>query len=91
MNNGKRLVNFFGPFLCQLLGATISPNCVYDLMNIVETVLFTASQEKSIEECATRLRDMSDDKNPSPDTVLRRLGKLSKEQIFETFDGVHPI
>lgn len=87
MNNGKRLVNFFGPFLCQLIGASILPNCIYDLMDIVETVLFTASQEKSIEECATRLRDLSDERNPSPDTVLRRLRKLSKEQIFEMFDA----
>ena len=87
MNNGKRIVNFFGPFLCQLMGVSISPNCVYDLMDIIETVLFTASQEKSIEECATRLRDLSDDRNPSPDTVLRRLGKLSKEKIFEMFDA----
>ncbi len=87
MDKGRRIVNFFGPFICQLLGVSISPNIVYNLMDIVETVLFTASQEKSIEECATRLRNLSGDKTPSPDTVMKRLGRLSKESIFEMFDA----
>jgi hypothetical protein len=56
-------------------------------MDTLEVILFTASQEKSIEECATQLRDMSDNNTPSPDTVLRRLKTLSKEQIFEMFDA----
>jgi putative transposase len=56
-------------------------------MDILEAVLFTASQEKSVEECAARMRDLSGYKTPSADTVLRRLGKLSKGQLFEMFDA----
>lgn len=87
MNNGLRIINLFGAFICRLLDVCISPNSLYDFMDILEAVLFTASQEKSVEECAARMRDLSGYKTPSADTVLRRLGKLSKGQLFEMFDA----
>jgi hypothetical protein len=76
-----------------MLDICISPNSIYDSMDLLEAVLFTASQEKSIEECTHRLRDMSGNQTPSADTILRRLGKLTKDQLFETFDAfvVHNI
>lgn len=86
-NNGLRIINLFGAFICRLLDVCISPNSLYDSIDILEAVLFTASQEKSVEECAARMRDLSGDKAPSADTVLRRLGKLSKGQLFEMFDA----
>jgi putative transposase len=85
--NGLRIINLFGAFICRLLDVCISPNSLYDSIDILEAVLFTASQEKSVEECAARMRDLSGDKTPSADTVLRRLGKLSKGQLFEMFDA----
>jgi len=85
--NGLRIINLFGAFICRLLDVCISPNSLYDSIDILEAVLFTASQEKSVEECAARMRDLSGDKTPSADTVMRRLGKLSKGQLFEMFDA----
>jgi hypothetical protein len=87
MSNGLRIINLFGAFICHMLDVCISPNSLYDSMDILQAVLFTASQEKSVEECAARLRDLSDSKTPSADTILRRLGMLSKDQLFETFDA----
>jgi hypothetical protein len=88
MNNGLRIINLFGAFICRRLDMCISPNSLYDSMDLLEVVLFTASQEKSIEECTTRLRDMSGNKTPSADTVLRRRGMLSKDQLFDMFDAL---
>ena len=87
MNNGLRIINLFGAFICRMLEICISPNSLYDSMDILEAVVFTASKEKSIEECVARLRDLSGNKTPSADTVLRRLGKLSRGQLFDMFDA----
>ncbi len=93
MSNGLRIINLFGAFFCRMLDICISPNSLYNSLDLLEAVLFTASREKSIEECTHRLRDMFRNKTPSADTILRRLGKLTKDQLFETFDAfvVHSI
>jgi len=84
--NGLRIINPFGAIICLPLEVCISSNNIYDSRDIPNVMLITASQEKSVEECSSRLRDLSENKAPSADTVLRRLGRFSKDQLFEMFD-----
>ncbi len=69
------------------LGLRTSKNGIYDALAVLEVVIYAAITEKSIEECASKLRDLTNDLTPSPDTVIRRLGEFSKDRVFEVFDA----
>jgi len=73
--------------MCRELGLDITHSGKYDAIAILQVVLYAAVLERSIEECATKLRDLTNGLTPSPDTVMRRLGTLSKERVFEIFDA----
>lgn len=76
--------------LCRLLKDNLkdkyAPNSLHSIMALVQTLIFTACEKTTVEEGATKLRMMTDENTPSPDTVFRRLDQLTTDQIFEIFD-----
>lgn len=59
-------------------------NCFYSKENIINTVVFSISNNNFIEYGSKRLRDYSSF-YPSSDTVFYHLNKLNKDAVFSTF------
>ena len=83
---GKSFIKTIFRLLDGMLRSKFAPNSSHPLIAILKVMIYAAVQSISIEEAATKLRDITDGETPSPDTVFRRLSELTQEQAFEIFD-----
>jgi hypothetical protein len=93
MDTAKEFVKLFCQLLNDHLASKFASNTQHSLERIVDAIVYTATQQSTVEGGATKLRGKNGGKTPSPDTVFRRLKELSLDQILEIFEAfvVHTI
>lgn len=83
---GKSFIKTISRLMDGPLRPKLGPNTIHPLISTLKVLVYAAVQNTSIENAATKLRDITHGETPSPDTVFRRLSELTKEQAFEIFD-----
>ena len=84
----KRIKKTIKNELVCSLPLAMAGNCIYTKENIVNTVVFSVSNNNFIEYGSKRLRDKRGF-CPSSDTVFYHLSKLGKETVFSMFHQVN--
>ena len=84
----KFLKNSIREEFVNSLPIPMAENCTYTKKNIINTVIFSVSNNNFIEYSSKRLRDKKGF-CPSSDAVFYHLSKLSKEMVFSMFQQVN--
>lgn len=85
---GKYLKNSLKKEFINDLPITMAENCTYTKRNIINTVIFSVSNNNFIEYSTKRLQDKKGF-CPSSDTVFYHLNKLNENSVFSTFQQVN--
>ena len=81
---GKYLKNSLKKEFSNNLPIPMAENCTYTKRNIINTVIFSVSNNNFIEYSTKRLQDKKGF-CPSSDTVFYHLNKLNENSVFSTF------
>jgi hypothetical protein len=81
---GNYIKNSFKKEFTNDLPIPMAENCTYTKKNIINTVIFSVSNDNFIEYSTKRLQDKKGF-CPSSDTVFYHLNKLNENSVFSTF------
>jgi hypothetical protein len=85
---GKLLKKVIKKKIVDLFPMKMAKNCIYTKEDIINTVLFSVSNNNFIEYGSRRLRN-NGLLSPSGDTVFYHLNKLRKREVFSAFQRVN--